>query len=192
MKQGEQWTGQTRSWWLAFLDETNLVVTGLSAAFLLYTRSAGVLYFTLGALLCSATVKLIKRAIRQPRPVVEHAVGKRKVSYGMPSTHSATIIYYATYIPLACAKLPIHPSLPANSFVTRVLPVLIAVPYGYVIAASRVWLGHHTWKQVVVGGSYGAALAAVWFELWVRGGNAYGQVLEREVNGYVDQIFGRA
>ncbi|KAF7440486.1 hypothetical protein PC9H_000831 [Pleurotus ostreatus] len=172
--------------------QTNFVVTGLSAAFLLYTRSAGVLYFTLGALLCSATVKLIKRAIRQPRPVVEHAAGKRKVSYGMPSTHSATIIYYATYIPLACAKLPIHPSLPANSFVTRVLPVLIAVPYGYVIAASRVWLGHHTWKQVVVGGSYGAALAAVWFELWIRGGHAYGQVLEREVNGYIDQIFGRA
>ncbi|KAF4579036.1 hypothetical protein EYR36_000845 [Pleurotus pulmonarius] len=172
--------------------QTNLVVTGLSAVFLLYTRSAGVLYFTLGALLCSATVKLIKRAIRQPRPVVEHAVGKRKVSYGMPSTHSATIIYYATYIPLACAKLPIHPSLPANTVITRVLPVLIAVPYGYVIAASRVWLGHHTWKQVVVGGSYGAALAAVWFELWVRGGNAYGQALERDVHGYVVQFFGRA
>lgn len=90
--------------WLAFLDQvstyplgckgrvnkptqTNLVVTGLTAVFNLYTRSAGVCYFSAGAVLCSVSVKLVKRVIRQPRP--PHIPGRKaKVSYGYDSTSS--------------------------------------------------------------------------------------------------------
>lgn len=87
------------AWWMRFLDkvspcvhschapsqsprpQTNAVVTGLTAGFLLYTRSSAVAYFAAGAVVCSLTVKTIKRLVRQPRPVATIR-GKRKTSYG--------------------------------------------------------------------------------------------------------------
>ncbi|KAJ8472691.1 hypothetical protein ONZ45_g16565 [Pleurotus djamor] len=167
------------------IEQTNIIVTGLTAAFILYTRSAAALYFATGAVLCSLTVKLIKRAIKQPRPVVENKLGKQKMSYGMPSTHSATILYYGTFVPIACTRLPIHPTLPTDPFVTRFAPSLIVVLYAYTVAASRVWLGHHTWKQVIAGGAYGIAFAAIWFKLWEEGINDHGRTLESVVNTLV-------
>lgn len=95
----------------------------------------------------------------------------------MPSTHSASISYYAAYVPLACYYLPIHSSLP-ESWITRVIPPLIVVPWAGVVMASRIWLGHHTWPQVFAGGAYGSAVAFLWFALWKGGANGYGQILE--------------
>ncbi|KAI8989107.1 hypothetical protein BD414DRAFT_577814 [Trametes punicea] len=158
---------------------TNLIVTTLTACVLLYTRSAGVAYFTVGAVLCSITVKLLKRCVRQPRPVTVVVNGRRrKKSYGMPSTHSAVITFFATYISLACAHLPVHPSLPSSPVLTRLVPPLVVVPLASTIAVSRIWLGHHTWPQVAAGCAYGLVFAPVWFELWTRGLNEYGRVVE--------------
>jgi dolichyldiphosphatase len=92
-----------RPWWLAFLDkvsfnfcasgnilirfnhflafETNLTVVGLTACYLAYTRSAGVAYFGAGAVMCSLTVKILKRILRQPRPVHKNG-SHRKLTYG--------------------------------------------------------------------------------------------------------------
>lgn len=63
------------------LLQTNIIVTGLTAAVILYTRSAGIAYFALGAVVCSRTVKAVKRFIRQPRPV-HPSPGRQKKSYG--------------------------------------------------------------------------------------------------------------
>lgn len=95
----------------------------------------------------------------------------------MPSTHSATITYFAVYVPLACAFLPLHPSLPDHAM-SRIIPVSIVVPWAALIAMSRVWLGHHTWEQVAAGCSYGVGFAALWFALWTKGLNDYGRLLE--------------
>ncbi|KAI0634293.1 hypothetical protein C8Q77DRAFT_1217500 [Trametes polyzona] len=159
---------------------TNAIVTTLTASVLLYTRSAGVAYFVAGALLCSLTVKVLKRCLRQPRPVVV-VDGRRKKTYGMPSTHSAVITYYAAYISLACAYLPLHPSFPASPALSRVLPPLVVVPLASTIAVSRIWLGHHTWPQVGAGVAYGLFFAPVWFRLWVGGWNEYGRMVENMI-----------
>ncbi|KJA27178.1 hypothetical protein HYPSUDRAFT_35765 [Hypholoma sublateritium FD-334 SS-4] len=174
--------------WLAFLDQTNLVVTGLTAVFNLYTRSAGVFYFSAGAVLCSISVKLVKRVIRQPRP--PHIPGRKaKVSYGMPSTHSATISYFATYILLASTYLRVHPSLgPPSGAVWRILPPLICLPWAGSIMMSRVWLGHHTWPQVFAGASYGIAMASICFALWTGGWNDVGEKAEKIVNAWVTGV----
>lgn len=84
--------------WLAFLDrvsdvkfycrekihvfiKVNFTVTALTACFILYTRSAGAVYFAIGAVFCSLSVKLVKRIIRQPRP--PNLPGRQvKISYG--------------------------------------------------------------------------------------------------------------
>ncbi|EKM82696.1 hypothetical protein AGABI1DRAFT_34460 [Agaricus bisporus var. burnettii JB137-S8] len=162
-----------------WFHEADTVVISLTAACILYTRSVGVVYFAAGASTCSITVKLIKRAIRQPRPPPHVLVGRRvKASFGMPSTHSATITFFATYIAIASWCLPIHATLPDHA---RFVPI-VTTPLAMTIVMSRIWLGYHTWPQVAVGCAYGCSLAMMWFMLWTKGGvREVGQVLERGV-----------
>ncbi|KAI0271363.1 hypothetical protein BC834DRAFT_859145 [Gloeopeniophorella convolvens] len=169
---------------LRLLDRTNLVVTALTASVVLYTRSAGVAYFSVGALACSLTVKVLKRVLRQERPVqITHR--RQKQTYGMPSTHSATITYYGTYIPLACALLPSHPSLSQGPLLRQLVP-LVVVPCSLTVAGSRIWLGHHTLPQVVVGCGYGFAFAWLWFSLWTHGLNEVGAVVEHHIRAHIE------
>ena len=102
----------------------------------------------------------------------------------MPSTHSATITYFATYITLACAYLPIHPTFPP-SLLTRVVPPLICVPLASTIAVSRIWLGHHTVPQVAAGVAYGLVYTPLMFRLWTHGLNVYGPWAEDLVRTYI-------
>ena len=101
----------------------------------------------------------------------------------MPSTHSASITFLATYILLACLYLPVHAVFPAYS---RLAP-LIVVPYASAVMMSRVWLGHHTWPQVFAGGSYGIVFAIFWFEFRRCGLNDKLGLLEMYVSALIDQ-----
>ncbi|KAF9264696.1 PAP2-domain-containing protein [Marasmius fiardii PR-910] len=172
-------------WWLVFLDKTNRSVTVATFLVLTFTKSMGVAYFTAGATACSVAVKIVKKMVRQPRPVIDRRTKKVKKSYGMPSTHSAVIAFYMTYLLLACTRLPIHTSLPQSSL-TRLIPPLICVPWGVMICVSRVWLGHHNWVQVLVGCGFGVVFSVGWFVAWVRGVNQYGQIAEHYAHEYID------
>lgn len=136
------------------LDHTNVITIFLAGALLLYTRSLAVLFFCGAAGACTLSVKhILKRLIRQPRPP-----GGIKVSYGMPSTHSATIAFFAAYNALAVTYTPIAAPL--------AIPVVTA--YAVFVAASRLWLGHHTVPQVIVGALYGIAFAGLAFTWWIN------------------------
>ncbi|KAJ7582729.1 hypothetical protein C8J56DRAFT_228530 [Mycena floridula] len=173
-----------RSWWLKILDETNKTVIGVTAIANLYTFSAGVAYFTTGAIFCSLSVKFIlKKLIQQPRPPVS-TKWKKTHDYGMPSTHSASISYYFAYIWLASCRLPIHSSLP-QSILTRILPPLIVTPWALAVLGSRVWLGHHSWPQVYVGAAYGISFSFCWFLLWSNGLSEPGNSVEDYVVKYL-------
>lgn len=119
----------------------------------------------------------------------------------MPSTHSAVITHYATYIPLACLYLPIHPSfaalassrlftlasfsstpLQAERTLLLVAP-LLAIFGAFTVIRSRIWLGHHTPKQCIVGCAYGVVWAVGWFGLWRSGLDGLGREVEGFVNG---------
>lgn len=102
----------------------------------------------------------------------------------MPSTHSATIAFYGTYIPLACAWLPLHASLPECSLF-RPFVALITIPWACVVAGSRILLGHHTAPQVIVGCIYGFTFACVWFWLWTQGLSDLGRTVEHYVRAYI-------
>ncbi|KIJ69388.1 hypothetical protein HYDPIDRAFT_105982 [Hydnomerulius pinastri MD-312] len=144
--------------WLKFLDKTSKIVTALTAAVCLYTRSAGVIYFAGGSLACALSAKVVKTAIRQERPA--HGC---KVTYGMPSTHASACTFFAAYAPLASLYLPLHPNLHPLAVYA---PVVI-MPWASMIVLSRVWLGHHTWPQVAAGTAFGICFASLWFKLWV-------------------------
>src|SRR6266851_6693973 len=102
----------------------------------------------------------------------------------MPSTHSAAITFYGTYIPLACAWLPPHESLPGSRLFHPFI-ALVIVPWACAVASSRILLGHHTAPQVIVGCIYGFAFACVWFWLWTHGLSDWGRIVERHIRAYI-------
>lgn len=95
----------------------------------------------------------------------------------MPSTHSAVIAYYAAYTLLASAYLPIHPTIPDTPW-TRIVVPSVVVPWATAIAVSRIWLGHHTIPQVLVGCIHGVVFTYVWYSIWSQGADSYGRYLE--------------
>ncbi|KAH9460253.1 hypothetical protein MJO29_004202 [Puccinia striiformis f. sp. tritici] len=102
---------RVKALYLLLLREANIVITSLTAIAILYLRSAHSLWFGAGALVCTVTAKILKRLLRQPRPIES-----TKKSFGMPSTHSSSITYFGIYLLLVCLLLPIHQKL------TRLLP----------------------------------------------------------------------
>ncbi|KAG1715693.1 hypothetical protein ID866_1456, partial [Astraeus odoratus] len=137
---------------------TSIIVTTITALVCLYTRSAGVVFFGAGSLACAITAKLIKRAIRQKRP--DHG---RKVTYGMPSTHSSSCTFFAAYATFASIYLPLHSRLHPLA----VYSPIVMVPWAMLVVVSRVWLGYHTWPQVAAGTALGIGFASLWFRIWV-------------------------
>jgi len=102
----------------------------------------------------------------------------------MPSTHSATITFYGTYIPFACVWLPRHVSLPEGPLF-RAFVAFVVVLWTCAVAYSRVLLGYHTAPQVIVGCIYGFAFAWVWFWLWTHGLGDLAWIVERQVRAYI-------
>ena len=102
----------------------------------------------------------------------------------MPSTHSATILFYGTYITLACTWLPLHASLPESPFL-RPFATVVIIACACVVAGSRILLGHHTAPQVIVGCIYGSTFACVWFWPWTHGLSDLGHIVERYISVYI-------
>lgn len=155
-------------------------ITGASAAFLIYTRSVCAAYFCGAALCCALSVKVIKKFVKQPRPI-----GTTKLkSYGMPSTHSAVVFFYAGTVILTSTTLPIHSSLPAHPYV-RVWPPVVAGTSALLVALSRVWRGHHDFLQIAAGSLYGGVCSVIAYKLWIGGLDVYGHSLEQWLDAFV-------
>jgi len=168
---------------LRFLNRANYMMIALTALTILYTRSVGVVYFCAGAIACTVSVKCVKQILRQARPAQTTHRGQKQ-SFGMPSTHSAAITFFGTYIPLACTWLPLHPSFP-ESPLFRSIVVLVIVTWTCAVAISRISLGHHTVPQVLVGCIYGCIFACVWFWFWTHGLSDWGRIVERYFKAYI-------
>lgn len=81
----------------------------------------------------------------------------------MPSTHASACTFFAVSVLLGSLYLPPHSSLHPLA----VFAPFVVVPWTGMIILSRVWLGYHTWPQVVGGVCFGACFASVWFKMWV-------------------------
>jgi len=148
---------------LYFYDQTNWVVISLTSSFIVYTRfSPGPVYFSIGAVAASRVAKILKLLLREKRPE-----GSRLAkTYGMPSTHSSVISYYAAYTLLATLYFPRE--MPYASW-PKWLPPLVVLPWAISIVFSRIWLGHHTLNQVLAGSAIGVTFALGWFQWWQEG-----------------------
>lgn len=110
-------------------------------------------YFTMCAIFTTLVAKVLKRLIKQPRPDST----TRKTTYGMPSSHSTAISYFAMY--LQCVVFN------QDSLLLTAGSVLLFI-FSLAVIWSRVQLGHHTQAQVIAGTCLGACMAFLFFSLW--------------------------
>lgn len=85
------------------LDDSKWPIVLATAGWLLWSRSAHIVVFVLGALCSAALARLLKRIIAQPRP----EAASWKPTQGMPSSHSTNLTYFAASIALAAAPPPL-------------------------------------------------------------------------------------
>ncbi|CAG8630101.1 1262_t:CDS:1 [Cetraspora pellucida] len=116
----------------------------------------------------------MKRTIRQPRPTNSK---QQKTSFGMPSSHSTTIIYFATFISLQLHTISLHEffSFISIHITQTFINTLIKLTLSSIVSLtalsvvwSRVALGYHTRNQVIVGMVLGFWLGIIWDRWWWR------------------------
>ncbi|CAB4489550.1 acid phosphatase/Vanadium-dependent haloperoxidase [Rhizophagus irregularis] len=154
---------------LFFLEHTKIWVSILILCLLNYIRTFHVVFTIAGGVFTKITVSILKQIIRQPRPyhvtipTSQSITIKQRKSYGMPSSHSAIIIYFATFISLQLFNVTTNSSSSVKLF-SFLLVFIIAL----LILWSRIELGHHTTAQVLMGMLLGIIFAIFWNNLWVN------------------------
>lgn len=163
---------------LEFLDHTRHWLALLLLLIVLYVRNFHAIYTIGGGFILKIIVEILKRIIREPRPI---NCKRKKHSYGMPSSHSTITIYFATFISLQlytssldeffhefCEFISIHSiqvTSPIKTFIKLILILLISL-IALSVVWSRVALGYHTKKQVIAGTLLGIYFGIIWNRLW--------------------------
>ncbi|KAK5191825.1 hypothetical protein LTR99_008445 [Exophiala xenobiotica] len=145
--------------WLALLPQ-GLCVTYVTLIWA--SREVEILLMFAGQMACEALNFALKRLIREERPQQMHGKG-----YGMPSSHSQFVTFFALSLTLwlLFRHVPTSSttSYSPSTLSERVLLSLLACMGAGAVAASRVYLNYHTPKQVLVGVAAGAVFAVIWF-----------------------------
>ncbi|KAK5404415.1 hypothetical protein LTR06_009562 [Exophiala xenobiotica] len=145
--------------WLALVPQ-GLCVTYVTLIWA--SREVEILLMFAGQMACEALNFALKRLIREERPQQMHGKG-----YGMPSSHSQFVTFFALSLTLwlLFRHIPTSSttSYSPSTLSERVLLSLLACMGAGAVAASRVYLNYHTPKQVLVGVAAGAVFAVIWF-----------------------------
>jgi membrane-associated phospholipid phosphatase len=136
-----------------FLKNTRYIVISIVSTIIIYTREWEALVCSLGGILCGLTAKILKQWIKEPRPSKEPMVGDQSVfelfhssnDYGMPSSHTASLVYFATYATFRLSKI----------FVVLIWTAVFFTMW------SRIFYNYHTTSQVVAGFVLGFSFAGL-------------------------------
>ncbi|CAO1617657.1 unnamed protein product [Parajaminaea phylloscopi] len=127
----------------------------------LWHAGAEPVYFVMGALATSAAAKTLKTWIRDPRP--DGTAVTR--TYGMPSTHSATVTFMSTYVLFYTGSKVAQSGLSSlSAWEVGYSAFLVVAPVA--VMWSRTALMAHTAKQVLAGGALGVVVANGAWHLW--------------------------
>ncbi|SPN98927.1 related to CAX4 protein [Cephalotrichum gorgonifer] len=172
--------------YLSLLPQALMIVY---ATLLLSTREVEVLLLFTGQLACEAANFILKRVIKEARP--PHLPGTR--GYGMPSSHAQFVAFWSLSVGLFMlvrhgssarvrsrvegqkkgkdedkgegeAKAVVDGAKPWP-LPARLLISLLALMVAGSVAASRIYLGYHTPRQVLAGLLAGTICAVGWFVL---------------------------
>ncbi|KAG4095995.1 PAP2-domain-containing protein [Neocallimastix lanati (nom. inval.)] len=143
---------------------------------ILARRELIIIFTLIGQLLNELFNTIIKHIIKQPRP--ENAA---LTSYGMPSSHSQFMFFFATYCILYMfLKLKMNNNL--WKFLISVGLIIVASTVAY----SRYYLSYHSAQQVIVGITLGIFAGACWFfivDCYIRP-HWFRQILEHPISRF--------
>tara|TARA_Y100000992_G_scaffold43926_1_gene25092 strand:+ start:1266 stop:1616 length:351 start_codon:yes stop_codon:yes gene_type:complete len=103
--------------------------------------------FIFGLISVQIIIKILKRIIRQKRPIQ-----KKYSDFGMPSTRAGFVFFIASYLLLSITDL---------SFETKMLIIVFA----FCSCLMKVFLKEHTSLQIIVGGFIGLILGYTFYNL---------------------------
>jgi len=140
---------------LAVISLVPLMILCGFTTLVLFRRDLHTIAFLIGQLSNESLNMVLKHVIREPRPM-------RRVTnyteYGMPSSHSQFMGFFAAYtILFALLRLPATRAVHKIGLVSLVTVVAALVMY------SRVYLRYHSVDQVSSGAVIGAVVGAIWF-----------------------------
>ncbi|KAJ2024186.1 hypothetical protein IWW57_003834 [Coemansia sp. S610] len=120
---------------------------------------AGLLLLT-GQLLNEGFNLVLKQIIREERPHLHLGDG-----YGMPSSHAQFMGFFVMF-----SAMYLEHQIATNVVQKRMVQMGAAV-LGVLVAASRVYLGYHTFQQVLAGAAVGLLAGLFWY--WLIARNTY-------------------
>ncbi|KAG9325867.1 hypothetical protein KVV02_006861 [Mortierella alpina] len=97
--------------------------------------------------------QILKRLVKEARPTEYLGDG-----YGMPSSHSQFMAYFATYTIILMYRRGVLP----GAIIPHAVSVLVVV-WAALVVYSRVHLYYHTWQQVVAGTICGIIFALSYY-----------------------------
>tara|TARA_B100001057_G_scaffold484687_1_gene563156 strand:+ start:783 stop:1133 length:351 start_codon:yes stop_codon:yes gene_type:complete len=103
--------------------------------------------FIFGLISIQILIKILKKIIRQKRPIQ-----KEHTDFGMPSTRAGLVFFIASYILLSISSL---------SFETKIL----IIAFAFCSSLMKVILKVHTIFQITVGGIIGVILGYVFYNI---------------------------
>ncbi|KAI8822687.1 phosphatidic acid phosphatase type 2/haloperoxidase [Fimicolochytrium jonesii] len=124
-----------------------------------FRRDLATILMFVGQLVNEGVNFVAKKIVRQARPT--EYLGK---GYGMPSSHSQFVAYFAFYITIYAFT-----RFTFQSRAWKPLITIAAMSMAGLVAYSRIHLTYHTPPQVLVGLTCGALFAGLWFAFcnWV-------------------------
>ncbi|XP_071821880.1 dolichyldiphosphatase 1-like [Apostichopus japonicus] len=133
-------------------------------ALLIFRRELHTLTFLVGVVCNEAVSWVAKHIIQEPRPCRGHDVLFSE--YGMPSSHSQFMWFFAVYI-ILFTYIRLHPpnSNSISELLWRHCLAVGVIVLALLVSISRVYLNYHTIRQVVCGAFLGIILAVPWFIL---------------------------
>ncbi|EFQ97269.1 dolichyldiphosphatase [Nannizzia gypsea CBS 118893] len=125
------------------------------------TREAEIIFMLAGQLSCEVLNFGLKRVIKQERPNQMNGKG-----YGMPSSHSQFMGYFAIFFTLFLLVRHTPSSSIRSGYISMVERVglsALACAGALAVALSRIYLNYHTLEQVMAGTAIGVVYGFTWF-----------------------------
>ena len=143
----------------AYLSLSPILILMFYLSWFLVTRELESLIIAGGQLANEVANKILKRVFRQSRPLILDGF-ELGPGYGMPSAHSQFVGFLTTYVGL---RLWLRWENPRVTMRYKVLYTGIVAGFSLAVCCSRVYLGYHSWEQVIVGASLGLFNGAAFF-----------------------------
>ncbi|XP_053694663.1 dolichyldiphosphatase 1-like [Sabethes cyaneus] len=149
---------------LAWISLAPLGIGAGFVALILFRRDLHTIVFFIGTLFNEGVNIILKHCIQEPRPVNRSQIW---TEYGMPSSHSQCMCFFAQYV-LLFIFIRLHHMNNNNARAERLVRLLVlAVCWAvtFLVCFGRVYLQYHSLQQVLVGALVGMIVGTLWFLL---------------------------